>query len=42
MLLLAKFFAGATSAVMLFGTALLADFTLIYLRFRNTFRRAKA
>lgn len=33
-LLLAKFFAGATSAVMLFGTALLADFTLIYLRFR--------
>lgn len=32
-LLLAKFFAGATSAVMLFGTALLADFTLIYLRF---------
>jgi ABC-type transport system involved in multi-copper enzyme maturation permease subunit len=33
-LLLAKFFAGATSAVMLFGTALLADFTLTYLRFR--------
>ena len=32
-LLLAKFFAGASSAVVLFGAAVLADFTLIYLRF---------
>jgi hypothetical protein len=32
-LLLAKFLAGAVSSILLFGTAVLADFALMYLRF---------
>jgi ABC-type transport system involved in multi-copper enzyme maturation permease subunit len=32
-LLLAKFAAGSTTAILLFGTAVLADFTMMYLRF---------